>query len=65
VFPNVTIALRISVSLPASVASGERTFHLLQQVKNYYCSSTRQDGLNGFATISIKRDLAGKLDFPQ
>jgi hypothetical protein len=32
VFRNVTIALRLYVSLPASVASGERTFSLLKHV---------------------------------
>jgi hypothetical protein len=31
VFPNITIALRIFVSLPASVASGERIFNVLKQ----------------------------------
>jgi hypothetical protein len=35
-FPNITIALLIFVSLPASVASGERTFNVLKQVNKYY-----------------------------
>jgi hypothetical protein len=32
-FPNITIALRIFVTLPASVASGEHTLSMLKQVK--------------------------------
>jgi hypothetical protein len=47
VFPNITIAFRIFVSLPASMASRERTFSALKQVKNYCRSTTGQDPFNG------------------
>jgi hypothetical protein len=47
VFPNITIALHIFVSLPAYVASGECTFNVLKQVKSYYCSTAGQARLNG------------------
>jgi hypothetical protein len=43
VFPNITIALHIFVTLPASVALGECTFNVLKKVKNYYCSTMGQD----------------------
>jgi hypothetical protein len=36
VFPNIPIALRFFVSLPASLASGERSFNVFKQVKNCY-----------------------------
>jgi hypothetical protein len=35
VFPYVTIALHIFFTLPASVASGECTLNVLEQVKSY------------------------------
>jgi hypothetical protein len=60
VFPNVTI-----VSLPASVASGERSSCVLKQVNSCHRSTVGQDRLNGFATLSINCDLARRLDFPQ
>jgi hypothetical protein len=41
VFPNITIALHILISLPSSVASGECTFNVLKQVKKYYLSAMR------------------------
>jgi hypothetical protein len=41
-FPNVIIALRIFVSLPASVASSERTFNVLKQARKYYRSNMEQ-----------------------
>jgi hypothetical protein len=36
VFPNNINALRIFVSLPAPVTSGECTFNVLKQVMNYH-----------------------------
>jgi hypothetical protein len=58
VFHNITIELRIFVSLSASVASGERTFNVLKQVENYYRSTMGQDRLNGFTTLSISCDFS-------
>jgi hypothetical protein len=53
VSPSITIALRIFVSLPVTVASRERTFNMLKQLKNYYRSAMTQDRLNGSATLDI------------
>jgi hypothetical protein len=61
-FPNVTIALRIFVTLPASVASGERSSNVLKQVNSCQRSTVGQDRLNGFTTVSINCDLARKPD---
>lgn len=63
VFPNVTISLRIFLSLPVSVASGERTFSVLKRVKNYHRSSMGQQRLNGLAMLNINCDIARKMDF--
>jgi hypothetical protein len=62
VFPNITIALHIFISLPASVASGECTFNVLKQIKNYYCSDMGQDCLSEFAMPST---LSDSYIFPQ
>jgi hypothetical protein len=35
VFPNISNALHIFGNLHTSVASGERTFNMLKQVKSY------------------------------
>ncbi|XP_065672106.1 zinc finger MYM-type protein 1-like [Hydra vulgaris] len=63
VFPNISIALRIFISLPVSVASGERSFNVLKQVKNYHRSTMGQECLNGLAMLNINCDIARKLDF--
>jgi hypothetical protein len=49
--------MQIFVSLSASVASGEHTFSVLKQVKNYCGSAVGQDNLNGFAMLSINCDF--------
>jgi hypothetical protein len=59
VFPNITITLRIFVSLSASVASGERSFSVLKQVKDCCSSAAVQDPLNGFARPVSSATLHG------
>ena len=65
VFPNITIALRIFNSLPASVASGERTCNVSKQIKTYHSSTIGQERLNGLAMLNINCDIARKLAFPK
>lgn len=55
-FPNIAVALRIFLSLPASVASGERSFNVLKQVKNYHRSTMGQERLNELAMLNINCD---------
>ena len=57
-FPNVAVALRVLLTLPVSVASGERSFSKLKLIKTYLRSTTLQERLVGLATISIEHDLA-------
>ena len=54
-FPNTILALRIFVSLPASVTSGERTFNVLKQVKNYHRSTMGQERLRMLRKIFVLR----------
>ncbi|XP_065642960.1 zinc finger MYM-type protein 1-like [Hydra vulgaris] len=53
VLQNITIALRIFISLPASTASGERTFNVLKLIEIYHCSTIGQERLNGLAMLNI------------
>lgn len=48
-FPNITIALRILLTLPVSVASGERSFSKLKIIKNYLRSTMLQHRLSNLA----------------
>ena len=62
VFPNAFIALRVLLTLPVSVASGERSFSKLKLIKNFLRSTMTQDRLNGLATISIEHELAQNIE---
>lgn len=63
VFPELCIALRIFVTLPVTVASGERGFSKLSLIKNHLRSTLGQDKLNHLAMLSIEHKLASKMSF--
>ncbi|GFX70747.1 uncharacterized protein TNCV_1032751 [Trichonephila clavipes] len=48
--PNLAIAIRVLLSLPISVANGERSFSKLKLTKNFLRSTILQERLNGLAT---------------
>lgn len=61
-FPNLTVALRIMLTLPVSVATGERTFSKLKIIKNYLRSSMSQERLVGLAMMSIEFSVLEKIN---
>ncbi|XP_047129353.1 uncharacterized protein LOC124809340 [Hydra vulgaris] len=62
-YPNTVVALRILLTLPVSVASGERSFSKLKLIKNYLRSSIGQIKLKNLALISIESAMASTLDY--
>nr|XP_012559259.2 zinc finger MYM-type protein 1-like [Hydra vulgaris] len=62
VFPNLSIAFRILLTLPVTVASAEGSFSKLKIIKSYLRSQMCQDRLVGLATISIEKEIADHLD---
>lgn len=63
VMPNVTVALRITLTMPPSVASGERSFSKLKIIKNYLRSSMNQKRLSDLAIISVEREIMKSHEF--
>ena len=63
IYGDLCILLRIFLSMPVTVAGGERAFSKLKLIKNYLCSKMSQERLNGLAMLSIEHKLAKKLDF--
>ncbi|KAK5637907.1 hypothetical protein RI129_000135 [Pyrocoelia pectoralis] len=61
--PNVSVALRILLTLPISAASGERSFSELKLIKNFLRTNTTQHRLSGLAMISIEHELCNSIDF--
>lgn len=63
--PNLFVALRILLTLPVSVASGERSFSKLKLIKTYIRSTMTQERLEGLATLSIEQELAKNIDLDE
>ena len=59
--PNIGIVLRIMLTLPASVASGKRSFSSLKFTNNYLRTSMSQDRLNNLSLVSKESDLCETL----
>ncbi|GFY11580.1 uncharacterized protein TNCV_4230491 [Trichonephila clavipes] len=58
---NLRIVLRVLLTLPISVASGERSFSKLK-LRNILRSRTIDDRLNGLATKAIEHELAEEIN---
>lgn len=61
-FPNFCISLRIFLTIPISVASGERSFSKLKLIKNYLRSTISQERCTNLAIISIESEICEAID---
>jgi hypothetical protein len=62
VFPTVSVALRVLLTIPITVASGERSFSTLKLIKTYLRASMKKDKLNDWALLSIENSVAKELN---
>jgi len=62
IFPNLSISLRILLTMPVTVATGERSFSKLKIIKNYLRSTMKQERLTNLSIISIEREISKNLD---
>jgi len=56
------IALRVVLTIPVTVASGERSFSKLKLIKTFLRSSMKEGRMNSFL-LSIENALASELDY--
>jgi len=61
-FPNVSVAYRILLTVPVTVASAERSFSKLKLLKNYLRSTMSQERLNSLAMCTIERAILDTID---
>uniref|UniRef100_A0A453QPH4 HAT C-terminal dimerisation domain-containing protein n=1 Tax=Aegilops tauschii subsp. strangulata TaxID=200361 RepID=A0A453QPH4_AEGTS len=61
-YPNVSIAYRILLTVPVTVASAERSFSKLKLLKNYLRSTMSQERLNGLAMCCIEKNMLDSID---
>lgn len=60
--PNITISLRILITMPVTVVSAERSFSKLKLIKNYLRSTMSQERLSNLAVISIEENILEYID---
>jgi len=61
-YPNISVAYRILLTVPGTVASAERSFSKLKLLKNYLRSTMSQERLNGLAMCTIEKDILDSID---
>ena len=64
-YPNTSIAYRILLTIPVTVASAERSFSKLKLLKSYLRSTMLQERLNGLAMLSIEEELLSNIDYKE
>lgn len=57
VFPNIDIALRISLCMAATNCSAKRSFSALKRIKTYLRSSLEEERVNSLAMLVIEAEL--------
>jgi len=60
---NFYIALRTLLTIPITVASGERSLSKLKLIKTYLRSSLGQELLNNLAILFIEHEVAHDLNY--
>ena len=65
IYPNITIALQIFLTISVSVASAERSFSKLKLIKNYLRNTMKQQRLNNLSIISIEHQRASSISFEE
>ncbi|XP_025422297.1 uncharacterized protein LOC112692005, partial [Sipha flava] len=62
-FPNISVALRILLTIPVTSASAERSFFKLKIIKNYLRNRISQEQLTGLSIISIEKAISDKINY--
>ncbi|XP_037433316.1 zinc finger MYM-type protein 1-like [Triticum dicoccoides] len=62
-FPNASIAYRVLLTIPVTVASAERSFSMLKLLKSYMRTTMTQQRLNDLATIALESEVLEKIDY--
>ena len=62
-FPNVSVALRIYLTLPVTVCEADRSFSKLGLIKNARRSTINQKRLNALVIMSIEYDVTHSVSF--
>lgn len=62
-FPNISVGLRILLTIPVTSASAERSISKLKIIKNYLRNRISQEQLSGLSMISIEKSISDTLNY--
>ena len=62
-FPNASIAYRVLLTIPVTIALAELSFSKLKLLKSYLRSTMTQERLNDLAMIALERDMLEKINY--
>ena len=62
-YPSLPVLIQILATLPVTTATNNRLFSALKYLKTYLRNPTKQERLNGLASLYVHRDI--RLDFKQ
>lgn len=61
-FPQLEVLLHLFITLPIWISSTERSYSVLQSIKNYLRSMTSQECISDLALLAIEREVGQQLD---
>ena len=60
-FPNISVLLKLALTLPITTCESERSFSQLKLIKTSLRSTMTDNRLNGLAIMKINRELCEKI----
>ena len=61
VFPNITTALKLYLTMPIMSCEADRNFSKLSIIKNKFWSTMTEEHLSSLCILSLENDIARKL----
>ncbi|PSN35237.1 hypothetical protein C0J52_15518 [Blattella germanica] len=62
VFPEITILLKILITMPMSTSEAERCFSMLKRIKTFLRNTMKEEKLTALGMLSCEKTFVSKID---